>query len=111
MGNSRAAFCFCDATERVQVRMVGTATISEGDQILNDWSGQSSQAQSLYRVQPQPGQPIQSRSDLSYEGEHRFVRIDMLVDGVDVLMLLRSGHERLPAQWTAGNWTLVWVAP
>ena len=110
-GNNQAAFCFWDATERLQVRMVGTTTISEGEQVLEDWSGQSPQAQSLYRVHPLPGQPIHSRSDLSYEGEHRFVRIDMLVERVDVLMLLRSGHERLQAQWMSGNWALDWVAP
>ena len=109
--NNQAAFCFWDAKKRIQVRMVGTTAISEGDQILDDWSRQSPQAQSLYRVHPLPGQPISSRSDPSYEGEHRFVRIDMFVDSVDVLWLLRSGHERLHAHWTVGKWTLDWVVP
>ena len=90
---------------------MGTTTLTEGEQVADDWLRQSPQAQSLYRVQPLPGQPIDSPSELSYEGAHRFVRVDMLVNQMDVLWLLNSGHERLHAQWTVDHWTLRWTVP
>ena len=109
--NNRAAFCFWNAKKRIQVRMTGTATLSEGDQVSDDWLRQSPQAQSLYRVKPLPGQPIDSPSELSYDGDHRFVRVDTLVSQIDVLWLLKSGHERLHAQWSVDRWTLNWTVP
>lgn len=106
-----AAFCFWDPKSRVQIRMVGRATLHTGEAVHADWARQQSGAKKLYQVSPEPGHFIDHPSALTFDAPARFSRLDCEVQTVDILWLTTPHHERMGASWRNDEWSLNWLVP
>ena len=103
--------CFWNPRAREQVRLSGQCIVVPPEACGDVWKTLSHEARKAYLINPAPGTPIPSPSDLSFDGSGRFSRLRCVVDQIDALALIRNGHRRMIGRWTTEGWSLNWVTP
>lgn len=120
-----AAWCFYDATRRIQIRATGTCSIHSGDQIADErWDGSPTRSRRCYLAPSIPGERCESPSPNlpielhrrdpseaeSQAGRVNFAVIRCTLRKLDYLELHHDGHVRATfTRQDGGPWSGHWT--
>lgn len=120
--NPHVAVHVYDPGMKLQVRMMGIATISHGDPVARTaWQNSQPMSQACYGTRPAPGTPIGSAGDFVLpdshsperaEGEVNFAVLRISVETMETLYLAHGGHRRGAFAWEGASLVRKdWLAP
>lgn len=115
----RAALCFYDPQEQLQLRLRGQVTIHESDaRSAEAWREAGIYARKDYLGPQAPGTPIDDPSEGDPSGEEptaaeagNLCVLRLEVQDLDWLVLSREGHRRASLERSAGGWRARWLLP
>lgn len=118
--DARVCWLFYDHVQRVQLRLMGTATCHHQDEIARDlWSRARPATQQLYLAPHAPGaasaapshnQPAEEEVPVE-AGLANFIAIRTRIASLDLLQIRPEGNLRAEALWADGRWHCSWVHP
>lgn len=115
----RCAMHFYSPVDKTQIRLYGSATIHDLNEIADAaWEGSTAFARKCYGQPLGPSTPMEN-SDTLANLEHldpedartNFLAVTIAVTEIDWLWLKHSGHRRARWRLKDGNWDGVWLAP
>jgi hypothetical protein len=114
--NPRAALLVHDAASNVQVRLWGTATLHEDDEIAEAaWAATGPGQMVNYATQPAPGTFVPSPPALPEatpaQARANFAVVRIGFHALEFLWLSRRGHWRARFEWAGGQLTANWQMP
>jgi hypothetical protein len=125
--NSRVSWLFYHPRQKVQLRLVGPATLHTNDALADEqWAATSLMSRRCYCAEAGPGtpspEPISGLPDSlldrtptlaeSEAGRENFVVVAGRIDYMDWLYLqARGGHRRARFIWGEDGYSATWVAP
>ncbi len=118
--DARATMLFFDPVAKVQLRVLGAATVHHDDAVSSAaWSNTRSFSRICYRVRPGPGVKIETPSDLEFQdggedddgGRDMFCAVVFSVDAIEWLFLAHQGNRRLVFDWRNGSLETTWLVP
>lgn len=111
----RAAWCFYDASAKLQLRCWGVTTTHTGDAMADErWAASAPSSRRCYLAPHPPGEPSPTPSpnlpeavrgrvpevDETLPGRAHFAAIRTVIDRIDWLYLAHDGHRRACFSWS-----------
>jgi pyridoxamine 5'-phosphate oxidase len=119
--DARVSLNFYDAGAKLQLRVMGTATMHTGDEIAHAaWTSSRPQSRLCYEQNEPPGSvitkplaelPVDRRFAESDDGLDNFAVMVIEAGAVEWLYLTIEGHRRARWKWAGTAWEGAWLAP
>jgi hypothetical protein len=111
----RVSLLFYDAAGRVQVRLIGRASLHTGDDVADTaWRSSAPSSRTCYAAAAAPGVIVPSPPAAPVDAEGgrvHFLVIRMTFDQLEWLFLAASGHRRARFAWCGHAMHAAWLAP
>ena len=116
--NPNVSLLFYDTQARIQIRMVGSASICKDEYILRSlWGKLSKESKDCYMGEIAPSDPLQGKTTINKikqkdktGGYNNFARLTVHVSKIDVLMLHHLGHKRIEFKLDGKSHAHQWLA-